>query len=124
MFFSRPAGHKIVNRGAIPSEDFTIGVLIRDDAWHDLDLSAIIPISAVAVHINIRGANSGIARHIIFRAKGDTSAIYLTGHYQPYVTSLFLSDTWVKVGTNRTIQYNAHPTGWTTLSISILDWIK
>ena len=47
-----PEGAELVNRGDPDAYDFTLGDFIRDSAWHDLDLSAIIPVGTRAIIFN------------------------------------------------------------------------
>jgi len=72
MFFTRPAGVKYVDRGDPENYDFVYTDLIRDGAFHDLDLSGIIPKGRplLIVRLSLR-TGTGIGS-VWFKPKGMT----------------------------------------------------
>ena len=65
MMISRKPGLKYVHRGNPVAYDYDHHTLIRDGAWHTLDLSAIIPANAKLVHLRL--GISGSATGSFFR---------------------------------------------------------
>ncbi|GAI62953.1 unnamed protein product [marine sediment metagenome] len=74
MFFSRRAGHRIVDKGDVASYDYVVTDFTKDDEWNVLDLSDKIPVGTKLVHF------SGIVRSDVafgscmFREYGNTLA--------------------------------------------------
>ena len=111
-----------VDRGDPASYDFVKTDLTIDGAWHDLDLSAIVPAGAAAVHImgHVEGAN--VNWNIIFRKKGNTNEINhgafstLRAGVERHRSSITAIDV------NRVIQYKADNVAWTTLDLVVRGW--
>lgn len=53
MFFNRPTGHKLVDRGDPSNYDYSVIDFTIDGAYHELDLSLIVPKGALAVLVQI-----------------------------------------------------------------------
>lgn len=62
-----------VDRGDPAAADFTTFQLIRDGAWHDLDLSSIIPADADAVLFQFGSSGSVVNKKWFFREKGNAN---------------------------------------------------
>ena len=111
-----------VDRGDPAAYDFAIGDLTIDGAWHDLDLSSIIPIAAKGVYLMgmVEGAN--VNWNIMFRKKGNTNAINhemfstLRAGIERHRSGV------IAVGTDRKIEYMADNQAWTTLSLVVRGW--
>ncbi len=70
MFFVGRVGHRFVDRGDAVGTDFSVGDLTIDDAWHDLDLSGIIPVNAKAVILRVECSSPSAGDRSKFRTKG------------------------------------------------------
>lgn len=88
---------KYVDRGDPAEVDFTQADLTLDDAWHELDLSAIVP-AAGANHLVHLKALATIT--IAFREVGNINTINVT----PEATGMH-ADSWVMLDANRKIEY-------------------
>lgn len=89
--------------------DFNTGSFTKDAGFHDLDLSAIIPVGTTAVQIQGRASASATGQVFAFYAEGKTLALvgcetYIanTGH-SSYYSGV------VPVGVNRVIRYYGSP---------------
>ena len=62
MFFSRPAGSKWVDRGLVEVVDFDTEYFIKDNAFHEFDISGIVGkgVKLVAVHIDISASTANL----------------------------------------------------------------
>lgn len=107
-------GYEYVPR-AVVAADFGLGDFTLDGAWHvdDLDLSAIVPADAVAVHLNIVARGNAASLTLNLRANATTkvsNTLYVTtqvanvttfeAHGIVYVDSDRLLDTYASVGLN------------------------
>jgi len=66
--------HAFVPRGSLSVPDYTEATLTRDGAYHDLDLSAIVPTGAVAVLLEIKLRDNAISGYMYVRKNGLTGA--------------------------------------------------
>ena len=64
-------GPGFVDRGDPAGPDFQAGDLICNNAWHDMDLSAIVPADSSAVVLRITLIDNLIATGAAFRKKGN-----------------------------------------------------
>lgn len=111
-----------VHRGDPADWDFILGDLTTDDAWHELDLSAIVPEGASAVHLHVVVNNANVAAVIQFR---DTSQsdVYNVAFCKQFVAAVSNHyDIVQKIDSNRKIDYNAVTVGWAGLYISVRGW--
>lgn len=60
----------VVNRGDPAPADFTIGDFTIDGAWHDLNLSAIIPENVNITYVSLIVRATTIGKYVLFRTKG------------------------------------------------------
>jgi hypothetical protein len=112
----------LVDRGDASSADFEVGGLTIDNAWHDLDLSSIVPAGAIMVRFAVL-YNSGVdaARWMWFRKNGNSNELSKSG---------IRSETWsvqhptidVFCDSNRVIEYLINDS-LTTLSMTVTGWI-
>jgi len=111
-----------VDRGDPAAYDKVKTDLTIDGAWHDLDLSSIVPAGAKAVLLKTRlqSANPGDA--IRYRLKGNTNEINVCGceALRANVIRTRLGITSIDV--NRVLEYNADNIAWTLLDIVVRGW--
>lgn len=119
------AGVKYVDRGDPAAWDFTSGSFTKDSAYHDLDLSSILPSEAanqlvhLVVQVNTTIAGSGI----YFRKKGLTNGYNVGGVNSAENAKLHTEDIWVRCNESRVVQYFV-TTGytWTNLDVLVRGW--
>lgn len=115
-------GHEFVDRGDPAAVDWDEGDLTINGAWHDLDLSAIVPDGAVLVllRVVVVTADNGA---ISFRENGNANAINVAtlSSHVPVMSpphEQYSADLLVAPSPNRIIEYKA-TAGWTVDSIDI-----
>lgn len=85
----------------------------RDNAWHDWDLSAIVPAGAKAVLLRIYGYDESVGQYIFFRKNGNANAANTAAAYTQGINYAFAHDLVVACDTDRIIEYLAS-TAWNT----------
>jgi len=114
-----PTSSLWVQRTGDVDYDKAIGDWTRDGAWHDWDLSSILPVGAKKVQIFVRAVTSGADILISFQKKGETGAVssqqrYIdTNHTDCYFGYM------VDVDANREIQYRVSAGAMTNLWAAI-----
>lgn len=108
------------DRGDPSSVDFAIGVLTVDAAFHDLDLSAIVPDGTTAVLLNVQVTSSAAGGVMDFRKKGNSNSINI-GRVITQVGSVLNSvDIVVPCSTARVIEYKVSGgVSWTPINITV-----
>lgn len=112
--------HKYVCRGAVGS-DFTQATLTHDSAYHELDLSAIVPKGAVAVNLYIF-AKDGLTNKNVYvgynGANNVTSGVRaITNVANTYITANGI----VGLDSDRKVEYYID-TGVDSSNITVLGW--
>lgn len=112
-----------VDRGDPAAIDFSGAQLIADGAYHELDLSAIVPKGASAVHLALKLIHSAAGVLIRVREAGNVNEIN--------VSSLFIQVTWIaryhdpiiKIGTDRKIEYKLSNVAWIEKGLTVRGWL-
>ena len=68
-------GMQFVDRGDPAAWDFVLTDLITDGAWHELNLSAIVPLGTAAAVLDITYSQGSPGDYILFRKKGNVNEI-------------------------------------------------
>jgi len=111
-----------VDRGDPSSYDYAKEDLTIDGAWHDMDLSGIVPAGAKAVFIIGHLQGNGADWTIMFRKKGNVNEVNhggmetLRANVERHRSSIIALDT------NRVIQYKVDNQAWTTLDLAVRGW--
>ena len=112
-----------VDRGDPAAADFAVGALTTDGAWHDLDLSSIVPASAKAVIIRAQIEDNAAGSIFAIRKNGNSNIVNNARQVtQVADVSIHITPTIVPVDTNRVIEYFASNTTWTTINIAVCGW--
>jgi hypothetical protein len=112
-----------VDRGDPAAFDFAVGDLTTDGAWHDLDLSSIVPASAKAVIIKVAIEDNAAGNAFAFRKNGNSNAFNIARQAtQVADVTIHMPPTIIPVDTNRVIEYLATSTTWTTINIQVCGW--
>lgn len=111
-----------VDRGDTFPEDFSTVDLVTDGAFHELDLSAIVPAGAVLVLIHCGFSGTSAPANAAFRKPG-----YITGWNVAAVTLLVAGlarrpDVIVPLSPDRKIEYKFAGPGWTAQDMTIRGW--
>lgn len=112
-----------VDRGDPAAVDFAVGALTTDGAWHDLDLSSIVPASAKAVILRAAIEDDAASSAFAFRKNGNSNAINIARQTtQVSGVTIHIPPTIVPVDANRVVEYLATNTTWTTINIAVCGW--
>lgn len=104
--------------------EFELTGLIEDDAWHDLDLSALLPPSAVSVIMSIEFAASSAGVDIKFRKNG-LSNVFDSQQLRNQVANIIIKTQMVvNCDTSRVIEYILDSPNTTIVNIAITGWYK
>ena len=111
-----------VDRGDPIAFDFTVIDFTKDGTWRELDISAIIPVTAKAILMEFDIETVNREKHIRIRKYGNTNAI----NHQDIETfngGIHQSGSViVSVDYNRIIEYNIDNATWTELDMVIRGW--
>lgn len=113
-----------IDRGDPGSDDFVLGDLTTDGAWHDLDLSAIVPAAAKEVKIKIIIQDDLVNGYFEVSTKGHSN-IENVGVMRVQVANQKLSAQWTIPFNNypQIIQYKASNVTWTLIEICVMSWL-
>lgn len=112
-----------VDRGDPAFPDFSLVQLITDGAWHDLDLSGIVPVGTKFVDISTIMQQALPDATLIYRAKGNTNQ-QNSLRQQTQASGILISIRgFVLVDTNRVIEYWASNVTWSVMNTTICGWI-
>jgi len=111
-----------VDRGDPAAMDYVKTDLTIDGAWHDLNLSAIVPAGAKAVLLRTSLQSGAATDKIRYRKNGNTNEINACGceSLRANVARTRLGVT--AIDANRVIEYNADNIAWTTLELVVRGW--
>ena len=109
-------------RGQVEDPDFFLGNLIRDNAWHDMDLSFIVPSGADAVAMSVRLSSSGAGKAIRFRHPGVSTEHPRAMETTQLANINYWSDMMVSCDVDRHIQYRISTDPWNNIEITIKGW--
>lgn len=111
-----------VDRGDPAAYDYAKEDLVKDGTWHDLDLSAIVPVCAKAVHFVGHLEGAGVDWKIRFRKKGNVNEVNHGGMETIRANVERHRMMICSVDVNRVLQYNADNQAWTTLNLAVRGW--
>ena len=117
------ASEKYVHRGDPATADFTRLDFIRDDGWHDLDLSAILPAAAsgklILFRVEIQSSN--LAHLFTLRQPGQLSAHNAGKISCPVINRSFYASLPVLCDINRQIEYKTSPIS-AVIDLTVAGW--
>lgn len=111
-----------VDRGDPAAYDYAKEDLTIDGAWHDLDLSAIVPEKAKAVFIAGHLQGNAVDWKIAFRKNGNVNEIVHGGMETLRAGVERHRSSTIALDGDRKIEYNADNQAWTTLDLVIKGW--
>lgn len=112
-----------IDRGDPVNEDFTAAQLIDDGAWHELDLSGIVPAKAQAVHLILVFVNAAISKLVTLRKAGNVRVRNISVLYTYIAGVPTYHTTFVAVDADRKIEYNIDAGGWILKGMTVRGWI-
>lgn len=113
-----------IDRGDPAAPDFDATDLTKDAAWHELDLSAIVPEGATAVTLAILTHAAAVQNQLYFRRAGNTDAVNIAAVTTVIVGLLQTNDFVVAVDEDRKIEYSLTALNWNIIFITVKGWWK
>lgn len=111
-----------VDRGDPAAWDFIVGNFTRDAAWHDLDLSGIVPAGAKAVAVFGKITTDAVGSVFRLRKNGNANAFNLT-ELRTTVANVSASYDIITIpDANRVIEYYASVANWFDISLVVKGW--
>ncbi|GAI52661.1 unnamed protein product, partial [marine sediment metagenome] len=111
-----------VDRGDPFAVDFNTGDFTTDDAWHDLDLSGIVPEGAKAILFYLHIAGDVVDSRAIFKTKGKLWD-RTSGQAVVQVSNMdLIGDYVVAVGADRKLQYKIANITWLVIFFTVKGW--
>ena len=117
-------GHRFYGRGDIAAVDFSLSSLTTDGAYHNLDLSLIIPNGTVAVLLRVALVDDAAGSYILFRKKGDANA------HRAMVVRSQVANVWtdadgiMPIGESKKLEYKASNLTFSDMLIVVKGWWK
>lgn len=114
---------ELIDRGDPAAFDFIETALTQDMAWHDLDLSAIVPADASWVLLRILAKHtSTIAGAILFRKNGNANTVAVETADVVKINVDCFTQLLVPCDSSQVIEY-MYPANLTDLQIAVLGWV-
>ena len=111
------------NTGAV-GYDYALGDFIRDNDWHEKDISGIVPAGPTKVQMYARLYASGTQHQMSWRKGGETNAILLARHDAGNENRDYIFLWWVDVSSDRKIDYKVTAGTMSNLDVVILGGLK
>lgn len=111
-----------IDRGDPVAWDYQKGDFISNDAWHDLDLSAIVPEGAVAVALAVKATHLIAQKTFIFRKGGNVNWTNLAQGITQTADFIYFCDLIVACDADRKIQYYMTTGVWEELYVTVKGW--
>jgi len=112
-----------IDRGQeAPSWDFTKGDLTADGAFHDLDISSIVPTNASAVLFHIALTANDVNGFLTIRAKGITRVSQRARIAAQIANHHIMTDGIIGPLTDGLIQYSMAAVAYTVANIRVKGW--
>lgn len=113
---------RYVERGDVLVQDFDTGGMIKNDQWHDWDLSGIIDEGAVAVLFAASLRATAAAKYIYFRQKGYAGFYNVSVIYSQVALVYLFADMVLGIGPDRKLEYLASTLGIADGEFTIKGW--
>ncbi|KKM89899.1 hypothetical protein LCGC14_1243990 [marine sediment metagenome] len=111
-----------VYRGDPATGDFALVDMTVDGAWHELDLSAIVPSNARAVNLIISGVNAAAYQTFTIKKNGQTNNFNVGGVITPAAGVAGFGNSVISIGSDRKLEYNFNNTTWTGFMLTVMGW--
>lgn len=115
-----------VSRGDPSGWDYSTDAFTNnmDSAFHDLDLSSIVPTNVAAVHIHVKIKDDTVGQAWVFRKNGHTNSLAVSAVLTQVANVETGNDFFVACDSGRVIEYLGVPalTNATDLKLVVLGW--
>lgn len=113
---------RYVDRGDPATHDFNLLDLTTDGAWHELDLSPIVPTGTKAVNITFNIRDNLINQILLLRQNGNTKDKNCLLQRTQVANHLITHNGILACDANYKIAYKATNTTWTSITITIMGY--
>lgn len=119
-------GMKYVDRGDPADYDFILTDLVKDDAWHDLDLSGIVSPAGAGhlIHLFLAVKATKGDNTLCLREVGNVNEVNQVCSRTQSANIANNDDCLVLADVDRKIQYKATENDWTGILISVRGWFE
>jgi len=122
MFFSRRAGIDFVDRGDIVFPDYADPSLVKDGAWHDLDISGIVGAKKCLVLLSFCITATLANKKACIRTKGNVNYSNVVNLYTQAANTKKQCDIWVFTNSSGILEYYFDSTTWGGINITVRAW--
>lgn len=110
------------NRGDNTPNDFTTGDFTLDGAWHDLDLSGIVPEDSKCVNLKVNVRASIVDNRFDIRQNGNVNTANLLSVWTQVKDRRIGGVFPVNVDSARIVEYRGTAGNWTLVFINVNGW--
>lgn len=114
--------HRYFDRGDPAAADFTTVDFTRNNSFHDLDLSAIVPDKATLVSFRIIFKADQVGENLFFRTNGNFNSANGAIMYSLVADLYYGTQFLVHPDSNRIIEYKISSTHVTEIYVVICGW--
>lgn len=111
-----------IDRGDPITVDFDKADFTLDDAWHELDLSGIVPEGATGIAFTVTVFNTAVGKFVRFRRAGNIREKNITEIGTQVANLFYGNDGVVSVNTDRKIEYKMSGAGWIVINMTVKGW--
>lgn len=111
-----------IDRGDPAAFDFEQGVLTADAAWHDLDLSAIVPAGATAVSLRTLIRDNIVNGEIALRSAGRVNSITISTMLTRLANISNEQTITISLPASRIIEYRLTAGVWDRIILAVQGW--
>ncbi len=111
-----------VDRGDPSSFDFTLGDFTLDNAWHPLNLSAVIPVDTSLVAIQVVQRCIISAQQTVWRKAGNTNEKNVSAIIGPVANTFAFGTIFTPVNTARRCEYKIQSVSFNYITATVKGW--
>jgi len=111
-----------IDRGDPRFADWGEGDFTHDNAWHDLDLSGIVPVGAKCVLIRVWASSFWITSYFDLRMKGNSWNQNSSVAQMQVSGQTYCKDMTCALNGQQVIQYRSNSPGWNFLNTTVRGW--
>lgn len=114
--------NNFVDRGDAAADDYELADLTEDGSFNDLDLSAIVPPSAVLILLKVGYQTNTLSKAAQFRKAGNSNAYNISQIIPVVVDVITYQDIEVPCDASQVIEYSLASTETTETNITVKGW--
>jgi hypothetical protein len=111
-----------VDRGDPNAWDYIVGNFTRDNVWHELNLSSIVPAGAAAALIRVAVEATAAGKYFSLRKNGNANVFNMATLATQVANVVYRDSFIVSLDTERKIEYLVTDTTVTTINFVVRGW--